>query len=117
MWQVILVTMLIGALAEACLGKASRAHWEKNLSDQNKRLLKASTWLTLASVIGLLGVQLYFQGVLMFIAGFIQMVAGAFLMQRMLAKTSIGMGVRLNLALFSGPVSITLLMLVIEIFK
>lgn len=117
MWQVILLTLIIGAFGEACLGKASRAHWEKGLSDQNKRLLKASTWLTLASVVGLLGVQVYHQGILMSLASFIQLVGGAFLMQRVLAKPSIGVGVRLNLALFAGPVSITMLMLVVEIYR
>ncbi len=117
MWLVILVTLIIGALGEACLGKASRAHWAEGLSDQNKRLLKVSTWLTLASVVGLLGVQLYHQGILMMAISFMQLVAGAFLMQRVLAKPSIAVAFRLNLALFAGPVGITLLMLVVKIYQ
>lgn len=117
MWLVILVTLLIGAMGEACLGKASRQHFQEGLNEQSKRLLKMSTWLTLGSVLGLLAVQFYYQGVLMGAIGFMQLVAGAFLMQRVLLKPTITPSVRINLALFSGPVCITLLMAVVKIYQ
>lgn len=117
MWLVILITLVIGALGEACLGKASRQHFSERLNEQSKRLLKVSSWLTIASVLGFLGVQFYYQGFLMLAIGFMQLVAGAFLMQRFLAKPALSPSLRINFALFSGPVCITLLMVVVKIFQ
>lgn len=117
MWLVILITLLIGAMGEACLGKASRQHFQEGLNEQSKRLLKMSTWLTLGSILAFLGIQFYYQGILMLAIGFMQLVAGAFLMQRVLGKPDISTVLRINLALFSGPVCITLLMVVVKIFQ
>lgn len=117
MWLIILITLLIGAMGEACLGKASRQHFQKGLNEQSKRLLKMSGWLTLGSILGFLGVQFYHQGILMWAVGFMQLVAGAFLMQRFLSKPDISPTTRINLALFSGPICITLLLVVIKVYQ
>ncbi|WP_417593970.1 hypothetical protein [Oceanospirillum sp.] len=116
MWIVILVTLLIGALGEVCLGRSSRQYWKEHLREQSKVFLKISTWLTMTSIIGLIVVQFYYQGILLGLSSFLQLVAGAFLMQKALEKTAISVGLRLNLALIAGPVCLTLLMLVIDVY-
>lgn len=117
MWLVILIIISIGAMAEVCLSKASRQHFLEGLSEQNNRFLEMSSWLTLGSLVGLLGVQFYYQGILMLMASFMQLVAGAFLMQHFLAKVNISRVLRLNLALLSGPVCVSLLMVVVQVYQ
>ncbi len=117
MWIVILVTLLIGALGEACLGRSSKQYWKEHLQDQSKAFLKISTWLTMISILGLIFVQFYYQGILLGLSSFLQLVAGAFLMQKILAKSAIGVGLRLNLALIAGPLCLTLLMLVVDTYQ
>lgn len=117
MWLIILITLVIGGFAEACLGRASRAYWIDTLSEQNRRFYHVSKWLTLAVVIAFLGVQIYFQGMLMVLATLLQLVGGAYIAQRLIARSFMSNGVRQMLALVAGPVCLSLLWLVVRIYQ
>ena len=116
MWPIILITLVMGALTEACLGRASRQHWQGSLSQPQKSLLKLSVVLTLASLLALMVLQFLHQGALMMLATFLQLVAGAFLMQRGMLRSATDSPLRPGIALVSGPICLTLVLVVFSLY-
>ena len=110
----VLMALMIGVLAEASLGRTAR---ESSAVDTRLSFVKVSRGLTLVCLLGFVALQFYYLGILMALAAFLQLVAGAYLFQRLVAAGKVSDGVLNTLAMIAGPVCLTLLTLIAGQFR